>query len=68
MSNDRLKELLRNRLIECGWRDELKQYCKGWSPCLESAEIRQISLVIITALHYSPLKFIAYNYSEYVEF
>lgn len=25
----RLKELLRNRLIECGWRDELKQYCKG---------------------------------------
>lgn len=27
---NRLKELLRNRLIECGWRDELKQYCKGW--------------------------------------
>jgi len=25
-----LKELLRNRLVECGWRDELKQYCKGW--------------------------------------
>jgi len=30
MYNHRLKELLRNRLIECGWRDELKQYCKGW--------------------------------------
>ncbi len=25
----RLKELLRTRLIECGWRDELKAYCKG---------------------------------------
>ena len=25
----RLKELLRTKLIECGWRDELKEYCKG---------------------------------------
>ncbi|RUS87043.1 hypothetical protein EGW08_005196 [Elysia chlorotica] len=25
---ERLKELLRARLIECGWRDELKAYCK----------------------------------------
>ena len=23
-----MKELLRNKLIECGWRDELKAYCK----------------------------------------
>lgn len=40
MYTDRLKELLRNRLIECGWRDELKQYCKGWSwsGYLKSAE------------------------------
>jgi enhancer of yellow 2 transcription factor len=26
---DRLKELLRAKLIECGWRDELKNYSKG---------------------------------------
>ena len=25
----RLKELLRKRLKECGWRDELKERCKG---------------------------------------
>ena len=24
-----LKELLRQRLVECGWRDKLKQHCKG---------------------------------------
>lgn len=29
---DRLKELLRTKLIECGWRDELKEYCKGALP------------------------------------
>ena len=26
---ERLKELLRTKLIECGWRDELKAYSKG---------------------------------------
>ena len=25
----RLKELLRTKLIECGWHDQLKDYCKG---------------------------------------
>lgn len=25
---ERLKELLRTRLTECGWRDQLKAYCK----------------------------------------
>lgn len=25
---ERLMELLRTRLIECGWRDQLKAYCK----------------------------------------
>lgn len=25
---DRLKEMLRERLIQCGWRDDLKEYCK----------------------------------------
>ncbi|KAL8566328.1 Transcription and mRNA export factor eny2 [Nucella lapillus] len=25
---ERLKELLRTRLIECGWRDQLKSQCK----------------------------------------
>jgi len=36
----RLKELLRNRLVECGWRDELKQYCKGLYPYYKSAYIK----------------------------
>ncbi|BHF67748.1 Transcription and mRNA export factor eny2 [Sparganum proliferum] len=25
---ERLKDLLKTRLFECGWRDELKAYCK----------------------------------------
>lgn len=25
---DRLKEMLRERLIQCGWRDDLKEFCK----------------------------------------
>merc|ERR1711916_21774 len=25
---ERLKDLLRTKLVECGWRDELKVYCK----------------------------------------
>jgi hypothetical protein len=25
---ERLKELLRERLIECGWKDEMKSYCR----------------------------------------
>jgi len=25
---ERLKQLLTNRLVECGWKDEMKQYCK----------------------------------------
>lgn len=27
----RLEEYLRQRLIECGWKDELKNHCKGIS-------------------------------------
>ena len=25
---DKLKEMLREKLSECGWRDELKEHCK----------------------------------------
>ena len=25
---ERLKELLRKKLVDCGWRDDLKAYCK----------------------------------------
>ncbi|XP_076325354.1 transcription and mRNA export factor ENY2-like isoform X3 [Tachypleus tridentatus] len=25
---ERLRELLRTRLIECGWKDQMKAYCK----------------------------------------
>ena len=34
MCINRLKELLRTRLVECGWRDQLKQHCKGKLPPL----------------------------------
>lgn len=27
--NLRLKELLQQKLIECGWRDQVKAHCKG---------------------------------------
>ncbi|KAF6150079.1 hypothetical protein GIB67_002861 [Kingdonia uniflora] len=27
---ERLKELLRERLIECGWRDEMKSICRAF--------------------------------------
>lgn len=26
---ERLKQLLRDKLTECGWRDEVKQRCRG---------------------------------------
>jgi enhancer of yellow 2 transcription factor len=25
---EKLKELLRNKLVECGWRDNMKNYCR----------------------------------------
>jgi enhancer of yellow 2 transcription factor len=28
---DRLKEMLKTKLLECGWRDQLKEHCKGVS-------------------------------------
>ncbi|CAM6110437.1 unnamed protein product [Calypogeia fissa] len=28
---ERLKELLRERLIECGWKDELKAQCRAFT-------------------------------------
>lgn len=30
---EKLKELLRKKLIERGWRDELKEYCKEVGGC-----------------------------------
>ena len=29
MCSYRLKDLLRTRLRECGWRDQVKEHCKG---------------------------------------
>lgn len=31
---ERLKDLLRTKLVECGWRDEMKNYCRGWKKIL----------------------------------
>ena len=41
----RLEEHLRQKLIECGWKDELKKYCLGKS--LFSLEITSPSLVML---------------------
>ena len=30
---EKLKELLRIRLKECGWRDQLKEHCRGERRC-----------------------------------
>jgi len=27
---ERLKDMLRTKLVECGWRDEMKAFCKGF--------------------------------------
>jgi hypothetical protein len=32
----RLEEHLRQKLIECGWKDELKKYCLGKYPGITS--------------------------------
>ena len=37
----RLKELLRQKLVERGWRDELKEYCKE---VIKSKGLEQISV------------------------
>ena len=34
----RLKELLRNRLKECGWREQLKNHCRG--RCLRNVALQ----------------------------
>jgi len=63
-ADHRLKELLRNRLIECGWRDELKQYCKGKSAYHTSAEIRLVHTGIILQIDFATSKFIHITYTQ----
>lgn len=46
----RLKELLRTRLIECGWRDELKQHCKGnitWASLASLGFLKEFYFIFI---------------------
>ena len=47
----RLKELLRKKLIERGWRDELKDYCKE---VIKSKGLEQISVEDLVRLPASP--------------
>lgn len=52
---EKLKELLRVRLTECGWRDQLKQHCKVWNfrSNVIYADMRNLSLyaaVFLTSL------------------
>lgn len=39
-----LKDLLRAKLIECGWKDQLKAHCKGNGVQLTSILCRQLWL------------------------
>ncbi|ORY33557.1 enhancer of yellow 2 transcription factor [Rhizoclosmatium globosum] len=45
---DKVKEMLRTRLVECGWRDELKALCKEviQSKGLEHITVEQLVLEI----------------------
>lgn len=54
---ERLKELLRERLIECGWRDELKAQCRLVSPALFVYQVW-------TTLHWARLYCIEYLVSD----
>jgi len=58
---NRLKELLRNRLIECGWRDELKQYCKGWSICCNAESRNQTKFLMLPQMNISIPLYINYE-------
>jgi hypothetical protein len=40
-----LKELLRERLIECGWRDELKAQCRYGCPVYVSFHLYAIHFI-----------------------
>ena len=46
---NRLKELLRLRLKECGWRDKLKEHCRGKQVCLLSDITIFLSVSMLTA-------------------
>lgn len=48
----RLKDLLRTRLIECGWRDQLKQHCKGKMYYLLTEHCKGIKVYYLPAEHY----------------
>ena len=36
----RLKALLRDKLVECGWRDSLKDHCRGTSRACAQRRMR----------------------------
>lgn len=42
---DRLKDLLRKRLEEHGWRDQLKKHCKGKWRSFKTSELLSVQLV-----------------------
>lgn len=42
-----LKELLRAKLIECGWKDQLKAHCKGNEFLLKDKLIALLSVVLV---------------------
>ena len=41
----RLEEFLRQKLVECGWKDELKKHCLGkWKSFMDSASLTKITV------------------------
>ena len=45
--HDRLGELLRARLKECGWRDQLKENCRGRCYKLQGADNMLLIIILI---------------------
>jgi CDGSH-type Zn-finger protein len=49
----RLKEMLRTKLVQCGWRDEMKGYCRGTHKRCPSADCTSHAHTRHTAQHSS---------------
>lgn len=54
---ERLKELLRERLIECGWRDEMKALCR-----LPTLILIQLSVFLFTWINIYLLFFMLFRF------
>lgn len=52
----RLKEYLRAKLVECGWRDDMKNFCKGCST-FGSYDAQYLDTLTIIVTKQSPITY-----------